>query len=160
MSTDNHGCHYSGSRGYQQRSSLSNRSHLFPSSGGGVKQDRAGYTGRLIERQASQGEQGVGGERFFPRRYAFPASAQDDCSGSVDPPVGHFKPQGFRQQNTEILVICVLLATVLLDLNILIVQVTLQVLLLCCILSAEIRGCVRLFLQISTYHLLRHLILQ
>ena len=54
---------------------------------------------------------------------------------------------------TEILVLCVLPATVLLDLNILIVQVTFQVVLLCCILSAEIPGCVRLFLQISTYHL-------
>ena len=62
--------------------------------------------------------------------------------------------------NTEILVLCVLPATVLLDLNILIVQGTLQAVLLCCIMSAEIRGCVRLFLQISTYHLLRHLIVQ
>ena len=55
--------------------------------------------------------------------------------------------------NTGILVLCVLPATVLLDLNILIGQATLQAVLLCCILSAETRGCVRLFLQISTYHL-------
>ena len=38
--------------------------------------------------------------------------------------------------NTEILVFCVLPATVLLDLNILIGQVILQVMLLCCMLSA------------------------
>ena len=53
MSTNNHDCHYSGRRGYQQRSFVSNRCHFFPSSGGGVKQDRARYTGRLIERDAS-----------------------------------------------------------------------------------------------------------
>ena len=72
--------HYSGSRGYQQMPSVSTRSHFFPSSGDGVKQDRAGYTGRLIERQASQGEQGVGGERFYSRRYVYPAFAGLDCS--------------------------------------------------------------------------------
>ena len=67
LSTNNHGNPYSGSRGYQQRSSVSTtcRCHFFPSSGDGVKQDRDGYTGRLIQRQASQREQGVGGERFF-----------------------------------------------------------------------------------------------
>ena len=78
----------------------------------------------LSKCQASQGEQGVGGDRFYSRRYV------------------------------------VLPATVLLDLDILIVQVILQVVLLGCILSAEIRGCVRLFRQISTYRLLRHLILK
>ena len=59
MCTKNQDYYYSGSRGYQQRSSVCNRRHLFPSSGGGIKQDRARYTCRLIERPASRGEQGV-----------------------------------------------------------------------------------------------------
>ena len=80
MSTESRDHHYSGSRVYQQRSSVSPRSHLFPSSGDRVKQDRAGYTGRLIERDFSQREQGVGGERFYSRRYVYLASARDDCS--------------------------------------------------------------------------------
>ena len=47
VSTNNHYYYYSGSRGYQQRSSVRNRCHFFPSSGDGVKQNRATYT-RLI----------------------------------------------------------------------------------------------------------------
>ena len=103
MSPNNQDYSYSGSRGYQQRSSVSNRCHFVPSSGDGVKQDRARYTGRLIERQASQGEQEVGGERFYSinRRYVYPASARDDCSRSVGPPVGSFRSQGVSQHRNS-----------------------------------------------------------
>ena len=77
---------------------MSTRCHVFPLSEGGVKRDRAIYTGRLMERQASQREQGVGGERCNFRRYVYTASARDDCSGSEGPPVGRFKSQRFRQR--------------------------------------------------------------
>ena len=44
--------------------STMNRSHFFPSSGDGVKQDRAGYAGRLTERQASQESRELGASVF------------------------------------------------------------------------------------------------
>ena len=123
MSTDNHDYHYSGSRGYQQRFSVSTRSHLFPSSGDGVKQGRDGYTGRRIERDASQGEQGVGGERFFlgVRSTLLPHAMIVPSRWVLLWDVSNLRVSN----NTEILVRCVLPATVSLDLSIRIVQVTL-----------------------------------
>ena len=75
MSTDNLRYSHSGSQRYQQSSSVSNGSHFCPSKRTGVEQNCAGYTGRTIQRQISQGVRNVGGTHFsFEHSYIYPAS--------------------------------------------------------------------------------------
>ena len=92
------GYSHSGSRRYQQSSSVSNGSHLCPSKRTGVNQNCAGYTGQTIQRQISQGVRKVGGTHFsFEHNYIYPASARRAFSGTVVTPEGRIESQDVRQ---------------------------------------------------------------
>ena len=98
MSPDNLSyCHF-GSQRYQQSFSVSNGYCFCPSKRTGANQNCAGFTGRTIQRQISQGVRKVGGTHFSSEHnYIYPASARRDFFGSVVTREGRLESQDFRQ---------------------------------------------------------------
>ena len=83
--SDNLSDSHSGSRRYQQSSSVSSGSHFCPSRGAtGITKNRGGYAGRTIQRKTSQGVRRAGGTPSSAwHNNIYPAFSRVIFSGSV-----------------------------------------------------------------------------